>query len=82
MPPEIPRVYNPVGIYERSPFAEKKTERGCTFVLKALNPAARVYVNGSFVGYSEGSLLLREYDITDYAVDGENQLVGEGAALV
>lgn len=41
MPPEIPRVYNPVGIYERSFFAEKKTERGCTFVLKALNPAAR-----------------------------------------
>ena len=75
MPPEIPRVYNPVGIYERSFFAEKKDGERMYLRFEGIESCGEVYVNGSFVGYSEGSFTPAEYDITDYAVDGENQLV-------
>ena len=34
-----------------------------------------LYVNGSFVGYSEGSHNTAEFDITEYLHDGENELL-------
>ena len=75
MPPEIPRVYNPVGIYSRT-FSADKTEKGRIFLrFEGIESCGEVYVNGSFAGYSEGSFTPAGYDITDYVKDGENQLV-------
>ena len=39
---------------------------------EGIESCGEVYVNGSFVGYSAGSFTPAEYDITDYAVNGEN----------
>lgn len=33
-----------------------------------------MYVNGNYVGYSQGSMTPHEFDITDYVEDGENQV--------
>lgn len=33
-----------------------------------------LYVNGKFVGYSQVSHAISEFDLTDYAVDGENTI--------
>lgn len=37
--------------------------------------ALSVYINGTYVGYSEGSHNTAEFDITPFAVNGENELV-------
>ena len=75
MPPEIPRVYNPVGIYSRT-FTADKADGGRLFLrFEGIESCGEVYVNGSFVGYSEGSFTPAEYDITEFVKAGENQLV-------
>lgn len=39
-----------------------------------VNSCAEVYLNGSFVGYSEDTFDFQEYDVTDYVKEGTNKL--------
>ncbi len=66
--------YNFVGIYRKKLTVSKTAKR---YVISFLGVASCIdlYVNGSFVGYSEGSHNTAEFDITDVLADGENELV-------
>ncbi len=66
--------YNFVGIYRKKLTVSKTAVR---YVLSFLGVSScvDVYLNGSFIGYSEGSHNTAEFDITAALLDGENELV-------
>ncbi len=74
-PPKVPRNYNPVGTY-RTWFtvAENWGEREVFIHFGAVKSAMYLYINGQEVGYSQGSKLPAEFNITPYLVEGENLL--------
>lgn len=71
-PPYVPDD-NPCGVYERN-FNIKDTSGKHYFVLEGVSSCAFVYVNGVEVGFTQGSHLQAEFDITDYIKTGENLL--------
>lgn len=75
MPPQIPRKYNPVGIYCRSFEADVKEGEKLILHFDGIESCGEIYVNGVFVGYTEGSFNQSEFDITGVVNKGENQLV-------
>ncbi len=73
-PPHLPD-RNPVGLYRRHfelP-AEWRTRRTC-LNFEGVNSAFEVWVNGRDVGYSQGSRMPAEFDITAALQPGENTL--------
>ena len=66
--------YNFVGIYRRKISVEDMSKQ---YVLSFLGVAScmDLYVNGRFVGYSEGAHNTAEFDITSYVTEGENELL-------
>ncbi|MFT7235991.1 MAG: beta-galactosidase [Cyclobacteriaceae bacterium] len=76
--PHIPEDYNPIGSYKRGfELPENWTDKKITLHFGAVRSAMYVWVNGERVGYSEGSKLPAEFDITDFVGPGENQLAVE-----
>lgn len=71
-PPYVPDE-NPCGVYEREFDLEQVWGR-IYFVLEGVSSCAFVYVNGNYVGYTQGSHLQAEFDITGYANPGGNTL--------
>ena len=71
-PPYVPDD-NPCGVYEREFTLEKKWGR-VYFVLEGVSSCAFIYVNGSYVGFTQGSHLQAEFDITDCVRGGVNTL--------
>lgn len=71
-PPYVPDE-NPCGIYEREFTLQEKWGK-LYFVLEGVSSCAFVYVNGTYVGFTQGSHLQAEFDITDYAKQGVNTL--------
>jgi len=77
-PPLIPHEYNPVGSYKRTfSIPEKWNDQKITLHFGAVRSAFYVWVNGEKVGYSQGSKLPAEFDITDFIQKGENQVAVE-----
>ncbi len=72
-PPVLPDDMS--GAVYRKVFAVEDTDR--VFLLNFLGvcPCIDLYVNGEFVGYSEGSHNTAEFDITDLVKKGENEIV-------
>ena len=71
-PPYVPDE-NPCGIYERNFILERKWGR-VYFVLEGVATCGVVYVNGQYVGFTQGSHLQAEFDITRYVHEGSNIL--------
>ena len=71
-PPYVPED-NPCGVYEREFTLEKKWGR-VYFVLEGVSSCAFVYVNGAYVGFTQGSHLQAEFDITGQSREGVNTL--------
>ncbi len=71
--PEAPTDYNPVGTY-RHHFIIPKHWKSQDIILHfaAAKSAMYLYINGSFVGYSQGSKTPAEFDITDFVSPGNN----------
>lgn len=63
---------NPVGYYRRR-FTAAKTERA-VLSFGGVDSAYYVYLNGAYVGFSKGSRLAAEFDVSEYLQDGENLL--------
>ncbi len=63
---------NPVGYYRRR-FKAKKASRSI-LCFGGVDSFYYVYLNGAYVGFSKGSRLPAEYDVTNLLVDGENLL--------
>ena len=64
--------YNPVGYY-RKKFTALKGGRKILY-FGGVDSAFFVYLNGEYVGFSKGSRLPSEFDVTDLICDGENIL--------
>lgn len=73
-PPHVPDV-QPVGVY-RTFFDIDETDK--TFIISFLGVISSLdlYINGKFVGYSEGAHNTAEFDITKYLKKGQNELLG------
>ena len=77
-PPDIPDGWNPVGSYVRSFEVPKKwKDQRITLHFGAVKSACFVWVNGQRIGYSQGSKLPAEFDITEALQKGENTLALE-----
>ncbi|NIJ45323.1 beta-galactosidase [Wenyingzhuangia heitensis] len=76
-PPVPPKIYrdNPVGSYYRD-FEVPADWKDQSIVLHfgGVSSAFYVWVNGKKVGYSQGSRLAAEFDITDYLTAGKNRV--------
>ena len=71
-PPFVPDD-NPCGIYERD--FDSGENLGKTYlVLEGVSSCGIVYLNGKYVGFTEGSHLQAEFDITNYLQSGKNTL--------
>ncbi len=77
-PPQIPHDYNPVGSY-RTWFTipEDWDGREVFIHFGAVKSAMYLWINGAKVGYSQGSKLPAEFNITPYLKEGENLLAME-----
>ena len=77
-PPHIPHDYNPVGSY-RTTFTVPSDWNGKEIILHfgAVKSAMYVWINGKKVGYSQGSKLPAEFNITPFLQKGNNILAVE-----
>lgn len=77
-PPHVDWDDNPVGSYVREFELEAPLKNKPVFLsFQGVETAFYVWVNGSFVGYSEDSFTPSEFEITDFLVDGVNRLAVE-----
>ena len=73
-PPYVP-VDNPAGIYSREFELEEAWAGRCThIVFEGVSSCLELYVNGQRVGWSQGSRMVSEFDITPYVQVGANRL--------
>ncbi|NCF68486.1 MAG: DUF4981 domain-containing protein [Chloroflexi bacterium] len=74
-PPWVPEEDNPTGLYRHSfTVPEHWQERQVFICFEGVESAFYLWVNGRFVGYSQGSRLPAEFDLTSFVQPGENQL--------
>ncbi len=71
-PPYVPDI-NPAGVYERT-FEVKDVKKRTYIVFEGVSSCVFLYINGKFVGYSQGSHLQAEFDVTDFVVEGTNTI--------
>ena len=62
---------NPCGVYMRKFELQEKWGR-IYFVFEGVSSCAFLYINDNYVGFTQGSHLQAEFDITDFAVKGTN----------
>ena len=73
-PPRVPSE-NPTGCYRREFYVPMAWDgRQIILRFEGVDSAFHVWVNGEEVGYSQGSRLPSEFDITKYVQSGPNQL--------
>lgn len=73
--PRISHKLQEVGVYRRD-FEVPKNFHGQELFLHfgAVKAALEVYVNGQYVGYSQGSMTPHEFNVTKYIKEGKNQV--------
>lgn len=71
-PPYVP-TDNPCGVYEREFELEKKWGK-VYYLFEGVASCAYLYVNDTYVGFTQGSHLQAEFDITDYVNEGTNKV--------
>jgi beta-galactosidase len=76
--PNVPLEENPVGSYRRE-FDVPDTWQSDEIFLQfgAVSSAFYVWINGEYVGYSEGSKTASEFKVTDHVRSGENTIAVE-----
>ncbi len=76
-PPMPPKIYrdNPVGSYYRDfEVPTEWTDQSIILHFGGVSSAFYLWVNGEEVGYSQGSRLAAEFDISDYVKPGKNRV--------
>ena len=64
---------NPCGVYNRQ-FDIEKLWGKVYFVLEGVSSCAFLYINDKYVGFTQGSHLQAEFDITEYVTEGSNDI--------
>jgi beta-galactosidase len=73
-PPYVPNI-NPAGVYVRDfNIKELWTIKEKYVVFEGVNSCFYLWVNGKFVGYSQGSRMPAEFDISSYVNSGKNRM--------
>ena len=71
--PKAPKDYNPVGTYRREIQLNKEfLSEEVVIHFAGAKSAMYLYVNGKYVGYSQGSKTPAEFNITPYLKEGKN----------
>lgn len=71
--PDAPVDYNPVGTYrKRFSILQEWMDHDLILHFAGAKSAMYVYINGQFVGYSQGSKTPAEFIINDFVKEGEN----------
>ena len=70
--PYVPNI-NPMGMYEREIEIPRKTKE-YYLVLEGVCSCAVIYVNGKYVGFTQGSHLQAEFKITKHLRQGKNKI--------
>ncbi|MBK8974425.1 MAG: beta-galactosidase [Planctomycetes bacterium] len=79
-PPRVPEDDNEIGCYRRGfevPASWRDGAHRVFVEFGGVDSAFHCWVNGHYVGYSEGSRTPAEWDVTPYLQDGENVLAAE-----
>ena len=74
-PPYVPDE-NPMGIYRRE-FEIVDAERETYIVFEGVSSCLELFVNGQYVGYSQGSHLQAEFKISEYVKKGTNEVIAK-----
>lgn len=72
-PPYVP-YEQPVGVYRKT-FDIDSTDKVYIISFLGVISCLDLYVNGEFVGYSEGAHNTAEFNITKYLINGENEIL-------
>ncbi len=64
---------NPCGVYERE-FEIKAKWGKVYYIFEGVSSCAFLYINDKYVGFTQGSHLQAEFDITEYVVQGINRV--------
>ena len=71
--PDVPTDYNPVGTYRKEITLDKEfLSEDVILHFAGAKSAMYVYINGTYVGYSQGSKTPAEFNITPYLSEGKN----------
>ena len=70
--PYVPNV-NPMGVYERE-FEVKSIDKETYIVFEGVSSCAVLFINGKYVGFTQGSHLQAEFKITKYVKEGINTI--------
>lgn len=74
-PGEIPEQFNPVASYVKYfTLPEKFREKRIVISFQGVESGFALWLNGSYVGYSENSFDPAEFELTSYLKEGENKL--------
>ena len=74
-PPAVPVEQNPVGSYRRTFEVPGNWDQKQVYIhFGAVKSAFYLWINGEFVGYSQGSKTPAEFDISSYIRPGENSV--------
>jgi len=74
-PPWVPQDDNPTGLYRQSFTVPGHWQGRQVFIcFEGVESAFYLWLNGRFVGYSQGSRRPAEFDLTPYVQPGENKL--------
>lgn len=74
-PPYVPNA-NPMGVYTRG-FEIKDIAKKHYIVFEGVATNVELFINGRYVGYSQGSRLQAEFDISEYVNVGTNTIVAK-----
>lgn len=75
-PPGVPKQYNPVGSYRRDFTIPSQWKDKEVFIyLGSVKSAFYIWINGQQVGYSEGSKLPSEFNITQFVNVGKSNTI-------
>ena len=74
-PPYIPD-NNPMGIYRRE-FEVQDTSRCIYIVFEGVSSCLELFINDEYVGYSQGSHLQAEFDISSFVKEGVNNVTAK-----
>ena len=74
-PGKVPHDYNPVGSYKRTFSIDKSWNNKEVFLhIGAMKSGGFVWINGKYVGYSQGSKLPAEFNISNYLRKEKNTI--------
>ena len=74
-PPYVP-TENPMGVYERT-FEITNSSNRHYVVFEGVATNVELFINDMYVGFSQGSRLQAEFDVTEYVKVGTNKIVAK-----